>query len=110
MLILKNNNRVSFTVRLNLNNPQHQIAYERLRSGSGSYTATIVDALTKETNPPAVSLDMEALTAVLRQVVSEALREQPLQPVSASVESSGKGEISDEDFDVADDFMSTLCG
>ena len=32
----------------------------------------------------------------------------PVQPVSVSAESSGKDEISDEDFDIADDFMSGL--
>ena len=31
-----------------------------------------------------------------------------MQRISASDESSGQGEISDEDFDIADDFMSGL--
>jgi hypothetical protein len=31
-----------------------------------------------------------------------------MQRISASDESSGKGEISDEDFDTADTFMSSL--
>ena len=108
MLTLKNENRVSFTVRLNLNNPRHRKAWERLRSGSGSYSASIVDALTKEVTPTVVFPDAEALKAIVRQAVSEALCGLANQPVSALEESSGKGEISDEDFDIADGFLSGL--
>ena len=50
--------------------------------------------------PPPVTPD--------RQAVAEALHELPVQLISDSAESSGKGEISDEDFDIADDFMSGL--
>ena len=105
---MKSENRVSFTVRLNLNNPRHRKAWERLRSGSGSYSASIVDALTKEVTPTVVLPDAEALKAIVRQAVSEALCGLPNRPASALEESSGKGEISDEDFDIADDFMSGL--
>lgn len=108
MLLLKNENRVSFTVRLNLNNHKHREALERLRSASGSYTATIVDALTASPENPASFPDADALKAIVRQAVAEALRELPMQPVSASAENSGKDEITDEDFGVADDFMSAL--
>ena len=105
MWTLKSENRVSFTVRLNLNNPRHREIWNRLRSGSGSYTASIVDALTREADPSFVFPDADALKAIVRQAVTEALHE---QPVSATAESSGKDEISDEDFDVADVFMSAL--
>ena len=108
MLLLKNENRVSFTVRLNLNNARHRLAWEKLRSGSGSYTVAIVDALTKEAALGSGLPDADALKAIVRQAVAEALRELPMQPVSASAESSGKDEITDEDFGVADDFMSAL--
>ncbi len=108
MFPLKNENRVSFTVRLNLNNPRHRLAWEKLRSDPGSYTASIVDALTKEAAPDLGFPDADALKAIVRQAVAEALRELPMQPVSASAESSGKDEITDEDFGVADDFMSAL--
>ena len=108
MWTLKSENRVSFTVRLNLNNPRHREAWNRLRSGSGSYTASVVDALTRETDPSVVFRDADALKAIVRQAVIEALHELPMQPASASAEISGKDEISDEDFDVADDFMSAL--
>ena len=50
------------------------------------------------------------LKAIMREAVSEAIRDLPgtMQRISASDESSGKGEISDEDFDTADTFMSSL--
>ena len=105
---MKSENRVSFTVRLNLNKPRHREAWQRLRSGSASYTAIIVDALTKNANPSAVYPDADELKAIMRQVVAEALHELPVQLISDSAESRGKGEISDEDFDIADDFMSGL--
>ena len=107
---MKNENRVSFTVRLNLNNARHRLAWERLRNGSVSYTATIVDALTKETVPDLGFLDADELKAIMRQAVSEAMRELPLavQPGSASEETGGKVEIDDEDYDIANGFMSAL--
>ena len=108
MLTLKNKNKVSFTVRLNLNHPRHKEAWERLHSGSGSYTTIIVDALTKEQASTTVLPDADGMKTIVRQAVAEALLGLPAQPVSALAESSGHGEISDEDFDIADDFMSGL--
>ena len=105
---MKSENRVSFTVRLNLNKPRHREAWQRLRSGSASYTAIIVDALTKDADPSSVFTDADELKAIVRQAITEALQELPVQPVGVSAESSGKDEITDEDFGVADDFMSAL--
>ena len=107
---LKNENRVSFTVRLNLNNPRHHLAWEKLRSGSGSYTVAIVDALTKEAALGSGLPDADALKAIMRQAISEAMRELSLaiQPGSASEETGGQVEMADEDFDIADGFMSAL--
>ena len=110
MWILKNENRVSFTVRLNLNNPRHREAWEWLRSGTGSYTAIIVEALIKEADHTAAFPDADGLKTIVRQAVAEALRELPMHPTIASAEISWNGEISDQDFTVADDFMSALCG
>lgn len=81
---------------------------EKLRSGSGSYTVAIVDALTKEAALGSGLPDADALKAIVRQAVAVALQELPMQPISASAENSGKDEITDEDFGVADDFMSAL--
>ena len=108
MLILRNENHVSFTVRLNLNKPRHREAWERLHRGSGSYTAVIVDALTSPLGNPVSLPDADLLKTIVRQAVVEALSALPVQPVSPSMESGGKDEISDEDFDIADDFMSGL--
>ncbi len=110
MLSLKSENRVSFTVRLNLNNSRHRLALEQLRNSPGSYTATIVDALTKEAAPVLGLPDAEELKVLVRQAVSEAMRKLPLsvQPSSASEEAGGNEEMADEDFDIADGFMSAL--
>lgn len=107
---MKNENRVSFTVRLNLNNPRHRLAWEKLRSGSGSYTASIVDALTKEAPPDLCFPDADGLKAIMRQAVLEGMRELQItmQPIIPSEETGGKVEIADEDFDIADGFMSAL--
>ena len=95
---------------MNLNNPRHRLALEKLLSRSGSYTAFIVEALTKEADSAASFPDADTLKAIMREAVSEAIRDLPgtMQRISASDESSGQGEISDEDFDIADDFMSGL--
>ncbi len=110
MLTLKNEHEFNFTVRLNLNNPRHRLALEILRSRSGSYTASVVEALTKEADFSVSFPDADKLKAIMREAVSEAIRDLPgtMQRISASDESSGKGEISDEDFDTADTFMSSL--
>ena len=107
---MKNENRVSFTVRLNLNNPRHRAAWDRLRNGTGSYTASIVDALTKEAAPVLGLPDAEELKVLVRQAVSEAMSQMPfiVQMGSASEETGGRVEIDDEDYDIADGFMSAL--
>ena len=107
---MKNEHQFNFTVRLNLNNPRHRLALEKLRSRSGSYTAFIVEALTKEAPCSASFPDAETLKAIMREAVSEAMRDLPgtMQRICASDESSEKVEISDEDFDLAGDFMSSL--
>ena len=107
---MKNENHISFTVRLNLNNTRHRLALEKLRSSPGSYTATIVDALTKDATPDLGLPDADGLKAILRQAFLEAMRELPvtMQPIIASEEIDGHGEIDDSDFEIADDFISAL--
>ena len=107
---MKSETRKSFTVRLNLNNPLHRAAWEKLRNETSSYTAAIGEALTAEEAPSSSFPDAEMLKTIVRQAGSEALQEMPVQPVIPSAESSGKSEISDEDFDIAGDFLSSLCG
>ena len=93
-----------------MNNPRHRLALEKLWSSAGSYTASVVEALTKEADCSASFPDADKLKAIMREAVSEAIRDLPgtMQRIGASDESSGKGEISDEDFDLAGDFMSSL--
>ena len=107
---MKNDKQFNFTVRLNLNNPRHRLALEKLRSRSGSYTASVVEALTKEADFSVSFPDTDTLKAIMREAVSEAIRDLPgtMQRIGASDESSEKVEISDEDFDLAGDFMSSL--
>jgi hypothetical protein len=110
VLTLKNEHQFNFTVRLNLNNPRHRLALEKLRSSAGSYTASVVEALTKEADCSVSFPDADTLKAIMREAVSEAIRnlQGTVQKIGASDESSGKGEISDDDFVIADDFMSGL--
>lgn len=97
-------------MRLNLNNARHRLAWEKLRSGPGSYTASIVDALTMEAAPVLGLPDAEELKALVRQAVSEAMHDLPIavQLGRASEETGGKVEMADEDYDIADGFMSAL--
>ena len=106
----KNKNTVSFTVRLNLNRPEHARTYELLKNSSRSRTATIVDALTAEAPAPGGIADAEALKEIVRQAVSDAIRDLPLsvQPSGTEAGTTGSKDISDQDFDIADNFIHSL--
>ena len=89
------------------------MAWEKLKSRDGSLSATIVRALTPEMESSPRSpcpIDAEMVKSIVRQAFSEVLTTLPVnvQPVSASEESDGSEEISDDDFDAAIDFMSGL--
>ena len=106
----KNENTVSFTVRLNLNRAEHARAYELLKNNPHSRTATIVDALTAEAPAPGGIADAEALKEIVRQAVSDAIHDLPLavQPSGTETGTTGSKEISDRNFDIADNFMNSL--
>ena len=55
-------------------------------------------------------IDAEMVKGIVRQAISEVLTTLPVsvQPISASEESDGSEEISDDDFDAAIDFMGSL--
>lgn len=59
-----------------------------------------------------VTFHADMLKRIVREAVTEALGVRTSLPTSAPVfmEIASSGEISDEDFDVADDFLSSLCG
>ena len=89
------------------------MAWEKLNNRDASLSATIVRALTPEMEPSPrspCSIDAEMLKGIVRQAISEALTTLPVsvQPISASEESDGSEEISDDDFDAAIDFMGSL--
>ena len=106
----KNENTVSFTVRLNLNKAEHARAYELLKNSSRSRTATIVDALTAEAPAPWGIADADALKEIVRQAVNDAIRDLPLavQSSGTEVSTTDSKEISDQNFDIADNFMNSL--
>ena len=106
----KNENTVSFTVRLNLNRAEHARAYELLKNSPRSRTATIVDALTAEAPALGGIADAEALKEIVRQAVSDAIRDLPLavQPSGTEAGTTGSKEISDQNYDIADNFMNSL--
>ena len=89
------------------------MAWEKLNNRDASRSATIVRALTPEMESPPCFLcpiNAEMLRNIIHQAISETLTTLPVsvQPVSASEESDGSEEISDDDFDAAVDFMGSL--
>ena len=123
MLILKNNNRHRFTVRLNLENPRHAKALAQLKSSGKSYTAYIVDLLNGETDQGLTPAQMDDI----RHIIQDALKDVPLSvpgtanqstaapamaenQISIAPEGTRDQEITDEIYDITSDFMSSLCG
>ena len=108
---LKNDKRISFSVRLNLNNPRHQEAWELLQSSPSSYAATIVDALVAFRETKAHTDLLCQIETTVRRVMGEVIRNVPVKVTASATKdalSEDNGEISDEDFDIADSFMSSL--
>ena len=108
---LKNDKRISFSVRLNLNNPRHQEAWELLQSSPSSYAATIVDALVAFRENKAHTDLLCQIETTVRRVMGEVIRNVPVTVTASATKdalSEDNGEISDEDFDIADSFMSGL--
>ena len=108
---LKNDKRISFSVRLNLNNPRHQEAWELLQSSPSSYAATIVDALVAFRENKAHTDLLCQIETTVRRVLGEMIQAAPVSAIAAvpaNVKQEDNGEISDEDFDIADSFMSGL--
>ena len=106
------NNLVSFSVRLNLNKPCHQEAWKRLQNSPFSHTVTIVNALTEQ--PPWYA-DSSKVKGIIREAITEVLCSVPVtMPPAASIQmamepvSGSSGEISDEDFDIFENFVGSL--
>lgn len=109
---MKNDRIVCFPVRLDLGKPTHARAWEILCSSGLSRPAAIVEALINQEKQRTTFPDADLLKQIVREAVAEALGARTSLPTLAPAftEIESHGEISDEDFDVADDFISILCG
>lgn len=117
MLPLRNDDsqHVNFTVRLNLDNPRHREAWERLQHSPFSRTVTIVNALTTQPEQQPWFADADKVKGVFREAMIEVFADMPVmqQPMTSAVPTTepapeSSGEISDEDFDIFESFMSGL--
>lgn len=109
------NNLVSFRVRLNLNKPCHQEAWKRLQISPFSHTVTIVNALTAQPEQLPWYTDSSKVKGIIREAITEVLGSVPVTMLpAASIQiamepvSGSSGEISDEDFDISQNFISSL--
>ena len=108
---LKSDHLINFCVRLNLNNPRHRVAWELLKSSGASYATTIVDALVAVQEGKVQSDLLQQMERTFRCVLDEKLQAVSVVPGAvemAEAAPQAMGEISDEDFDIADSFMSSL--
>ena len=106
---MKNESRVAFNVRLNLNKPAHRQAWECLQSQRTSYSETCVAAINAMANHEALVEARRAIGGIVRDVVADALRQMPMTMMPAATDNpNGGGSRSDEDFDIADEFMNSL--
>ena len=117
MLPLRNDDsqHVNFTVRLNLDNPRHREAWERLQHSPFSRTVTIVNALTTQQEQQPWFAAADKVKGIFREVVTEVLADMPVMqlPMTSAAPTmepapESSGEISDEDFDIFENFMSGL--
>ena len=117
MLSLKNddNNLVSFNVRLNLNKPRHQETWKRLQNSPFSHTVTIVNALTAQPEQLPWYADSYKVKGIIREAIAEVLGSVPVtMPPAASMQMTmepvheSNDEISDEDFNISQNFISSL--
>ena len=108
---LKSDKVITFNVRLNLNNPRHREAWELLQNSGSSRVSMIVDAIIAAKDNQGQSDLLTQMESTMRRVLGEMIQATPvpLQAVATvEAEQAGIGEISDEDFDIADSFMSSL--
>lgn len=108
---LKSDKVITFNVRLNLNNPRHREAWELLQNSGRSRVSMIVDAIIASKDNQGQSDLLMQMESTMRRVLGEMIQTAPvtLQTVATvEEEQAGIGEISDEDFDIADSFMSSL--
>ncbi len=73
----KKSNRIEFIVRLNMNDPRHRTAWDKLQGrGDRSYGEVIVDALCPADGTPC---DRNTIREIVREVLRE---EQPMMTIT----------------------------
>lgn len=106
---MKNDHRVAFNVRLNLNKPAHRLAWEFLQSRRTSYSETCVAAINAMAESEALVEVKRAIGGIVREAVADALRQMFMTMMPAVTDSqTDSGVLSDDDFDIADEFMNSL--
>ena len=106
---MKNESLVAFNVRLNLNKLAHRQAWEYLQSRRTSYSETCVAAINVMADSEAFVEVKRAIGGIVRDAVADVLRQIPMTALPAAIDNPNDGSIlSDDDFDIADEFMNSL--
>lgn len=106
---MKNEQRVAFNVRLNLNKSAHRQAWKYLQSRCTSYSETCVAAINAMADSEAFVEVKRTIGGIVRDAVADVLRQIPITSLSTATDSPNDGGIlSDDDFDIADEFMNSL--
>lgn len=96
-------------VRLNLNKPRHQQAWEYLQSRKDqSHTEIIVDALIHMADREFPTETLNAICKAVKNTIREALQAGANMPVTTPPESEEPAPMTKEDFDAVMDFMDGL--
>ena len=100
---------MAFNVRLNLNKPAHRQAWECLQSRSTSYSETCVAAINALEESVYLAEVKRAIGGIVRDAVADVFRQMPMTAMpTASDNQTDGGILSDDDFDIADEFMNSL--
>ena len=106
---MKNESRIAFNVRLNLNKPVHRQAWEYLQSRRTSYSETCVAAINAMADNEALAEVKRVIDGIVRDAVADVFRQIPMTALPAAIDNPNGGSIlSDDDFDIADEFMNSL--
>lgn len=107
---MKNEHEAKLTVRLNKKDPRHRRALALIQSSDRSITNTIVDAVITAEEAGSFIRFQQELKKMICSTIDTALAGRTVAAAqTVRIESTyNAGNISDEDFDIADDFMSHL--
>lgn len=107
---MKSENVIKLTVRLNKTDPRHQRALALIHSSGCSITNTVVDAVITANEAGSFIRFKQDLEKMICSTIDAALTGRTVAAAQTVRSESDyiDGGISDEDFDIADDFMSHL--